>query len=38
MWLDDAEYVTKRAIPVSTKPFNLDKLLLMVKVAAARLH
>jgi hypothetical protein len=38
MWLDVAEFVTQRTIPMITKPFNLDKLLLMVAVAAARLY
>jgi hypothetical protein len=32
MWLDFAEFVTQRTIPMITKPFNLDKLLLMVEV------
>jgi hypothetical protein len=32
MWLDVAEFVTQRTIPMITKPFNLDKLLLMVEV------
>jgi hypothetical protein len=32
MWLDVAEFVTQHTIPMITKPFNLDKLLLMVEV------
>ena len=38
MSLDVAEHVTQCAIPVITKPFNLDKLLLAVGTAASRLH
>jgi FixJ family two-component response regulator len=38
MSLDFADLVTQRAIPVITKPFDLNKLLSAVEAAAARLQ
>jgi CheY-like chemotaxis protein len=38
MSLDFASLVTQLAIPVITKPFDLDKLLSAVEAAAARLY